>query len=908
MAKILRPNEITTLSNAGISTSAAASAGGGQVAAGQQVLSVGRASQQSNQLSLTSQVSSMVDAEGSRIFEESKRAHQSATLLNKTTEATEAFISAQTERYKRQTDDNGNPTFDTLHKDVETFGKDILEKTASTIVDPEVAQRFREKFGGYVANQKISALKVATKQQMEFGRSSLDKGLGQLVQQAARDDIDQLGSYEQQGIEALQDALQGGIISYDEYEQRSNEFSVIVREAAIQAGINNDRPRAAQMLSLPAEELGIPEEKKQQLAKTLDAANRSDEIQIEKAKEIQEIDEAAAEASVIEQTQSRIESDSLREDELLSLEDKLEPNTFSSLKKKYISEAKKRAKERNLLRGMATKIARGETLSGESPSNINKLYEYAVNNRQDTTGQPVNLSDKALLAAAIPTAVSAFGKELGGTALYGEVDNADQVLAAYTYIKDRNLPSLDKGFSADAEKVMVQTEFLVERGGMTPKEAMARAREKVLEKNDVEQKANLSAFNKISDFKEGSLEETAASALPGAEGFWGGNRISRDAKMTFKELAREYFRTTPDEDQAIAYAVARMSKTHGVSEISGEKEYMFAPPEKFYPELGSEGLRNILVTEFANQLPEGALPDSVRLSVDDKTTGTIQITGRDADGNLTTREIPTWTVEYVKEVNGQEITVTLNDPKTEQPMRWSPLGTSVIAGQQEQAIEEANRRRQEFLQQQELPGEGPQVTNPEKFGGKISTTKELFLNELDPAVQEETKELPADLVDEKVEKTIQSAKPAQSTFELASAFLGKNETSRDGRTALSSFFKSSMGRNVDPKKTPWCAAFANSVIQANGGQGTGSLMARSFLEWGEPTNEPKEGDVVVLSRGNSPVFGHVGFYAGKTSDGKIKILGGNQNNEVNITAYSSNRLLGYRKAPTSDQIKKNLGE
>ena len=40
--------------------------------------------------------------------------------------------------------------------------------------------------------------------------------------------------------------------------------------------------------------------------------------------------------------------------------------------------------------------------------------------------------------------------------------------------------------------------------------------------------------------------------------------------------------------------------------------------------------------------------------------------------------------------------------------------------------------------------------------------------------------------------------------------------------------------------------------------------------------------------------GHVGLYAGH-SDGKIKILGGNQNNAVTIAEYPANRLLGIRR-------------
>jgi hypothetical protein len=40
--------------------------------------------------------------------------------------------------------------------------------------------------------------------------------------------------------------------------------------------------------------------------------------------------------------------------------------------------------------------------------------------------------------------------------------------------------------------------------------------------------------------------------------------------------------------------------------------------------------------------------------------------------------------------------------------------------------------------------------------------------------------------------------------------------------------------------------------------------------------------------------GHVGFYAGRES-GKVKMLGGNQGNSVNISAYDSQDILGIRR-------------
>lgn len=91
---------------------------------------------------------------------------------------------------------------------------------------------------------------------------------------------------------------------------------------------------------------------------------------------------------------------------------------------------------------------------------------------------------------------------------------------------------------------------------------------------------------------------------------------------------------------------------------------------------------------------------------------------------------------------------------------------------------------------------------------------------------------------------------------------------------------------------PWCAAFVNKMIQDCGGKGTRSAMARSFLDWGIPS-DGKIGDIVIIKRGDSQIFGHVGFVYNIDKD-YVYILGGNQSNDVNVSKYSKLKVLRYR--------------
>lgn len=139
-----------------------------------------------------------------------------------------------------------------------------------------------------------------------------------------------------------------------------------------------------------------------------------------------------------------------------------------------------------------------------------------------------------------------------------------------------------------------------------------------------------------------------------------------------------------------------------------------------------------------------------------------------------------------------------------------------------------------------------------------------------------------------------------NALDIAAAQIGLNET--DKRTALQDYLTTG-GVNLDPATTAWCAAFVNASLSQAGQQGTGSNMARSFLNWGEAADTPQRGDLAVFSRGdpNGP-YGHVGFFDGYNPDGTIRVLGGNQGDAVSMANYDPSSLLGFRRAPGGNAL------
>ena len=94
-------------------------------------------------------------------------------------------------------------------------------------------------------------------------------------------------------------------------------------------------------------------------------------------------------------------------------------------------------------------------------------------------------------------------------------------------------------------------------------------------------------------------------------------------------------------------------------------------------------------------------------------------------------------------------------------------------------------------------------------------------------------------------------------------------------------------------EVPWCAAFVGACLKRAGLKNTGSLLARSYAAWGEDAEEDRSGAIAVLTRGNNPAQGHVGFLVGRAA-GKLYLLGGNQGDAVTVAAFDASRLIALR--------------
>jgi uncharacterized protein (TIGR02594 family) len=103
----------------------------------------------------------------------------------------------------------------------------------------------------------------------------------------------------------------------------------------------------------------------------------------------------------------------------------------------------------------------------------------------------------------------------------------------------------------------------------------------------------------------------------------------------------------------------------------------------------------------------------------------------------------------------------------------------------------------------------------------------------------------------------------------------------------------------------WCADFMNFILRRSGGTGTHSRAARSFLQYGKKLDSPRVGAIAIMYR-KGPNNGHVGIVRGTDGKGNPIIVSGNSGNQVRISTYPKERVLGYVMPP--DYVLQSIAE
>lgn len=136
-------------------------------------------------------------------------------------------------------------------------------------------------------------------------------------------------------------------------------------------------------------------------------------------------------------------------------------------------------------------------------------------------------------------------------------------------------------------------------------------------------------------------------------------------------------------------------------------------------------------------------------------------------------------------------------------------------------------------------------------------------------------------------------------IEKALSYYGLNEIEKGVLSTKVKIMLSEVTGVTHTSNISWCAAFVGYVLKQLDLEYSHTLVARHYLKLGRVINEPKVGDIVVISNlGSLSWSGHVGFFVSKY-DENIYILGGNQSNRVCISPFQASSVLGYRRLGNS---------
>lgn len=121
---------------------------------------------------------------------------------------------------------------------------------------------------------------------------------------------------------------------------------------------------------------------------------------------------------------------------------------------------------------------------------------------------------------------------------------------------------------------------------------------------------------------------------------------------------------------------------------------------------------------------------------------------------------------------------------------------------------------------------------------------------------------------------------------LAEARAGKWKENGKNSYIISCY--KAVGFNLSNDETPWCAAFAGSVLKSSGVAALKTLSSLAYRGFGTPISlndrsKWRLNDIVVFSRQGG---GHIGFFRGyNPSNGSVLIAGGNQADNLNEVGF-----------------------
>ena len=118
-------------------------------------------------------------------------------------------------------------------------------------------------------------------------------------------------------------------------------------------------------------------------------------------------------------------------------------------------------------------------------------------------------------------------------------------------------------------------------------------------------------------------------------------------------------------------------------------------------------------------------------------------------------------------------------------------------------------------------------------------------------------------------------------LEYALSLEGIKEDKIGDNPKILQMYKDAGAVGIKHDETAWCAAFVGHCLKVCGFENSGSLMAKSYVKYGQGVafKDMQPGDILVWNRGKDLRFGHVEFLV-KKKGAFVEVVGGNVNDAV----------------------------
>ena len=136
-------------------------------------------------------------------------------------------------------------------------------------------------------------------------------------------------------------------------------------------------------------------------------------------------------------------------------------------------------------------------------------------------------------------------------------------------------------------------------------------------------------------------------------------------------------------------------------------------------------------------------------------------------------------------------------------------------------------------------------------------------------------------------KTVNSKRKARAVRAPATAAYAAAPASSSSVVAEARRY---LGTNPTSRRSLWCGAFMDMVLQRTGHKAGGNL-ASSYASYGRRVAGPQVGALAVMSRGKGG--GHVGVVSGIDAGGNPIVVSGNNGNRVREAPISRGRIYAY---------------